>query len=160
MTWEYQGDYLQQFSKDYKGTIGDRFCRAIRAGCDDPEAVLKWVAKNLEGNDNPEWQQVKYTCDMVSIEAWEFAEHLLDREALPLEEKERLKKEKALDNHGIRNAMDKQAPSEAQLKYLKALGCKIEPKTKLEASDLIESHKQAKESRELPNSVDYDKIAF
>lgn len=160
MTWEYQGDYLTQFSKNYKGTIGDKFCRAIRDGCEDPEAILQWVAESLEGNDNPDWQRVKYTCDMVSVEAWEFAEHLLERESLPWEEKERLKKEKSLDTDGMRIAMAAQPPSSAQMKYLKVLGCKVEPKTKLEASDLIGSYKTAKDSRELPNSVDYDKIAF
>lgn len=144
MKWDFEGDYLEQFDVNYRGAIGDKFCRAVRDGNDDPKAVLDWINGNLAGNTNPVWQQVASTTNCHSEGAWEFAMHILYREALSYEE--RLVLKKARDhNHALfaaNYAMSQQPPTEKQLAYLKVLGCKRVPVNKLEASDLINELKR------------------
>jgi hypothetical protein len=142
--WEFEGDYLSQFDKNYHGTIGDKFCRAIRDGAEDPKAVLDWVSSNLVTNTNPVWQQVAKTTRDYSSEAWDFAQHLLEREALSWDAKQKLKGERALDSEFVKAKMARDKPSWAQLNYLEGLGCDVVPSTKLEASELIDKYVKAR----------------
>lgn len=153
MKWECDNDYLDQFSPAYKGTIGDRFCRAVRAGCDDPQAVLEWLENDLRHNDSPEWQKVFKTCEAKHLNAWEFAEHILERESLSFEDKLALKKGGMPDY--AKSAMANDAPTAKQLKYLQGLGCKIVPANKLEASELINSFVNSREPKK-----DYKETPF
>jgi hypothetical protein len=140
MQWDFNGDYLQQFPKNFTGTIGDRFCRAVRDGCDNPESVLKWIVRDLRHNDNPVWQAVCASCKKVDVGAWDFAQHILDRESLSQEEKQELKAASKA-SFGWKT----EPPTEKQLSYLQALKCPVVPKTKSEASDLIGQFKASRE---------------
>lgn len=144
MKWDFEGGYLAQFDRNYYGTIGDRFCRAVRAGHEDVQSILDWVANNLIGNNNPVWRQVKLTCE--NGDAWDFAQHMLDRESLPYEEKQKLKETKRKVN--VNYAMEQQPATEKQLAYLKSLGYRgTTDLSKLDARDLITGFLT---SRELP----------
>ena len=153
MKWNYDGEYLNQFDPNYRGAVGDKFCRAVRAGCDDPEAVLEWIATNLRGHENPVWQKVRQTCKNVDVEAWDFAQHILDRESLSPEDKEDLKRTAIK----VDPVWMKDGPTEKQLVYLKGLGCQTIPTTKGEAGDLIE---QFRASKEIQSKIDYKKLPF
>lgn len=150
MKWDYEGEYLKQFPNNFKGTIGDRFCRAVRHGCEDARSVLEWVGNDLAGNTNPVWQAVADSCGQT--EAWEFAQHILDRESLSREEKQALKK--ASKSTTI---WHDGPPSEKQLRYLQVLGCPIVPESKKEASDLIGHILTSKKEG---NVVDYENLPF
>jgi len=94
MKWDFEGDYLLQFHPHYRGTIGDRFCRAVRAGCEDVDSVMEWVYQATRDHENEEWRKVAKTCD--TGEAYDFAMHILERESLPWEAKCRLKEQREL----------------------------------------------------------------
>jgi len=155
MQWDAPNDYVMQFNPNFRGIIGHLFCDAVRQGCDDVQAVLDWVEQDCMHRENPVYREVVNT--LYDGEAWDFAQHMLDRESLSPEEKIRLKKESTANNDFARNAMQHATPTSKQLAYLKSLGCTTIPKSKLEASDLIEKYVN---SREIPKVVGYDKISF
>jgi len=148
MKWDFEGDYLKQFSKDYRGTIGDRFCQAVRNGNEDAEAILNAVRTDVAGRSGQVWLDVENS--LSTGDAWDFAQHILDRESLPYEEKIRLKNESKADytSEYVQSKMASEPPTFKQLNYLEGLRCHIVPKTKLEASVLIDE--LTKNSRELP----------
>ncbi len=98
-TWDCQNGYMDQFSRDYRGTFGDRFCRAVRDGCEDVPSMLEYVrreASRLGG----EWLTLART--LATTEAWDFAQHILDRESLPWEEKLALKAARSVEKTASR----------------------------------------------------------
>lgn len=138
--WNFSGNFLAEFDTNYAGAIGNIFCQAVRAGAEDADEVLDYVAKH-SANRTAQSVYRLLNNSLESIEAREFAEHILWRENLPREVSEKLKNEAKREN--LNNLMNVQPPTEKQLSYLKALGCKIEPGSKLEASNLISMLKSA-----------------
>lgn len=138
MKWDYEGDYLEQFDRNYRGAIGNVFCLGVRL---EPENPLKYVHDYCVDHDHmPIYQQVMDT--LTTDGAKDFLAFVERREALPPDVKYQLKiegKEK-----GLRTRMAGDAPSEKQLGYLRSLGCRTVPATKLEASDLITQYKASR----------------
>jgi hypothetical protein len=142
-TWDYQGEWLNQFPQNTRSTIMNLFCYAVRDGHDRALLVIQHVEYQLLRRKGPrndscltnEWID-KVIAALVQDEAKEVAEHVLWRERLPDETKKRLKASKGVSFMFAK--MEQEEPSEPQLKYLVALGCSDKPKTKKEASDLIE----------------------
>lgn len=156
--WYYSGAYLEQFPESYRGTISDRFCRAIRAGCEDVDAMLEWIADDLAGNDGTVWQDVARTVIAGEANVWDFATHMLWRENLPSSEKIRLKN--AARGDGSRKHMAHLDPTPKQLEYLRALHCPITPTSRLDASELIERFKASKSCVPPPTDIDYNDLPF
>lgn len=142
MKWDYEGSFLQNFDANYTGAIGNIFCQAVRSGAEDVQEVLEYVRRDARhklrsdyGSDsrNQNYQMLLHCLE--DAEAYEFAEHILWRENLPADESRRLKEESRRE--GLNNFMSHQEPTEKQLSYLHSLGCREMPKSKLEASNLI-----------------------
>lgn len=162
MTWEYEGEFLNQFPKDYRGAIGHMFCQRIREGARTPQEVIRNL-RMLFQDGHTHWGRLSPAAlalirsnALRTAMAEEFAAFLIERESLPHEERQKLKRDFQIRNGAdfARQAMAEQPPTEKQLKYLKALGCKETPRSKLEASDLITRYKNgdAQESRTEANS--------
>lgn len=154
MQWDAPNNYVMQFNPNFRGIIGHLFCNAVRHGCDDVQSILDWVEQDCMTRENPVYRDVINT--LYDGEAWDFAQHMLDRESLPREEQIRLKNESKASNQFVKARMADDVPTDKQLAYLKVLGCKTVPTSKLEASDLIS---QFKASKELPR-IDTDNIPF
>lgn len=142
MNWNYQGDFLKAWPARNRSLITNQFCEAIRTfNITDVDKLLHCVEidamKRLTDNQQQEAEQ-RLLEKLSTAEAREFAEHVLKRENLPYEERNRLKAESSRDYQ--RAYMAAQPATAKQLAYLKSLGCQTLPKDKLEASELIERH--------------------
>lgn len=138
--WNYDGIFLTEFDSNYSGAIGNMFCQAVRRGAEDVEQVLDYVERDCRNRlDMPVYRMLRNSLE--SVEAQEFANHILWRESLPRDVAEQLKEEARREN--LNNLMHVQPPTEKQLAFLKSLGCKTTPKSKLEASNLISQFKSA-----------------
>lgn len=138
--WEYDGPFLNWYPKNAQGTVANWFCYAVRDGVKTIHGVLQMVeyhARRKSATDAmTEEVLAQLIDDLGSQEAEDFAAFILWRESLPAEEKARLKAESETQH---RNAyMAQERATVKQLSYLKALGCKVIPASKLEASQLIE----------------------
>lgn len=137
---------LDQFPQERRSVIASRFFTAARecegAGTVDAVlrkvkagAILRMVVAKCE-----QWTEERNLLSALETKvAREYAREVLAREALPPEEKQRLKAER--QEHFRRDYLRAQTPTEKQLSYLKSLGCKTVPADRLEASQLIEQHK-------------------
>lgn len=147
MQWDAPNDYVMQFTPNFRGIIGHLFCQAAREGCEDVQSILDWVEADCMRREAPVYRDVVNT--LHTGEAWDFAQHMLDREALPRDEQIKLKNASKANSDFVKTKMANDEPTEKQLKYLKGLGCKDVPTSKLEASELIN---QFLASREQPAS--------
>lgn len=143
-TWDYQGEWLNQFPQNTRSTIMNLFCYAVRDGCETDMEVLQRVeyqALRRRGRNNSSYLTDEWIGRLVEAllqeEAGDLANHILWRERLPQADRERLKAE-AGKSH-IAAYMSQQPPTEKQLKYLRSLGCKETPKSKQEASEWIDA---------------------
>lgn len=138
MNWEYEGKFLENFDKRWRGTIGDQICRIIRTGETDTDYILKALREkcdaNVEQGYNTEFYQ-QLCIESYSFEARCFVEFLLWRENLSWDEKQRLKAE--WQEREKTNRLKQIPPTEKQLNYLKKLGVSETPKTMHEASEMI-----------------------
>lgn len=146
MQWECENGYLMQFNPNFRGIIGHLFCTAVRDGCEDVQAILDDVEADCMRREPPVYRDVVNS--LHTGEAWDFAQHILDRESLPREEQIRLKNEAKGNNEYAKLAMAHSEPTEKQLLYLKGLGCERIPKTRLQASEWIEMWKSGREQPE------------
>lgn len=157
MKWNYDGDFLRQFPSTHTGAVANVFCECFRDGNRDVVSLLvavkRWaVAHDAEGGRfTKEYQASESYANgakayrrLVSAveteEAERFAAFIIWRESLSREEKRRLKEEAEAENREtyIRVAMSEKPPTEKQLAYLKRLNVSTVPRTRLEASELIE----------------------
>ncbi|MFN2510923.1 MAG: hypothetical protein ABR568_05695 [Pyrinomonadaceae bacterium] len=137
---------LDRFPQERRSVIANRFFTATRecegaATVDDvlrqvkAAAILRMVIAKRE-----EWSEERNLLSALETNAArEYAQEVLAREALPPEEKRRLKAER--QEHFRREHMRALTPTEKQLSYLKSRGCKTVPANRFEASQLIEQHK-------------------
>lgn len=146
MKYDYDGPFLELWPTERRSVIVNQFCFAVRNGAKDVDAILKWVgidaqkrfAEDGNGTDRGEAQGLLLLA-IDTDEARKFAEFIQWRESLPYSEKQKLKAESGQD---YRLAwMQKNPPTEKQLKYLEALACHVIPANRLEASELIEKYK-------------------
>lgn len=143
-SWDYQGQFLNQFPANYRGAVGNEFCKVIRDGAETPREVIDAVCQKQTRYGAPsELGGLILARGVLASEgAYELAEFLLEREALPAEEKYRLKeaaqKANALTYGKAKMASEK--PTSRQLCYLESLRCPEVPTTKLRASELIDKY--------------------
>jgi hypothetical protein len=151
--WDYDGEFLTWFPKAAQSTIANWFCYAVRDGAANVNQVLQQVEYKAMRRLNHPTEAI--TSDVLGDliknigcpEAEDFAAFIMEREALSPEEKEQLK---ASNDTGYRNAyMANEEPTAKQLSYLKSLGCKNAPASKLEASRMIDSLVKAKSNGNL-----------
>lgn len=142
--WDYQGNWLNQFPQNTRGTIMNLFCYAVRDNCETESEVLQRVeyqalrhrGRNSYSHLTDEWLN-KLIDALLQEEAGDLAAHILWRERLPQADRERLKSQASKPH--IASYMSQQAPTEKQLKYLRSLGCKETPTSKQEASEWIDA---------------------
>lgn len=136
--WDYEGKFLERFEARWRGTIGDQVCRIIRDGRETVNEVVSAMQRKCEANFEERsgdfYKQLHTAID--TFDGRDFVHFLLRREALPYEEKMRLKEEAR--QKSAKAFMSHQPPTERQMTYLKSLGCNVLPKSKLEASELID----------------------
>lgn len=145
-TWEYQGSYLEQFPVKTHCTLVNLFCFAIREGRTNIDEILAEVRRQVKRREDPQWGShisrvaAEILESLGTDEAYWFADHILWRESLSPEARERLQK-RASGEYALK-AMDQKKPSEKQLAFLRARGCKEIPKTMADASLLIGEYKR------------------
>lgn len=157
MQWNYDGDFLKQFPQTHTGAVANAFCERFREGNRDVKSLLaavrRWaVGQGSEfGRFTEEYlatqgyangtRAYRLLASVVDTEeAEKFAAFIIWRESLPWSEKQRLKQESRAEGREtfVRQAMADKEPTEKQLRYLKSLGVSTVPRTRLEASELIE----------------------
>jgi hypothetical protein len=150
-TFEYPGPYLDQFPNQNRAMITNDFCHAVRGGAADVEKILVCVAVKTKARLDSMWDH----CDrekekmlaqlldsLTTEEAHRFAEHILRRERMPYEERSRMKHErgeKFRDEY-----MQTLQPTAKQLAFLRSLGVRSHPETRLQASQMIDAALKAK----------------
>lgn len=155
--WDYPGTFLAAFPKNAQSTIANLFCNAVRKGAHAVGTIIadvEWdlIQRQEEGCTNCLAPIIVRLHDAVidpAGDARNFAAFILWRESLSPENKAKLKSQKgrefitsAQGKEFLAAKMATEPPTDAQLKYLVALGCPTVPKTKLEASQLIEQYKK------------------
>ncbi|MCW5967587.1 MAG: hypothetical protein KIT57_03675 [Blastocatellales bacterium] len=142
-SFAFQGSFLEQFPSPRRSLVANQFCAAVRAGADSVAAVLAWVAQDARRRIADRFLekearsfQVQLLAALETDEAAEFARFIIERERLTAEEKERLRAADRLQY--VRATMATYPPSEAQLDLIAKLGSRELPRTRLDASDLIE----------------------
>jgi hypothetical protein len=136
---------LDQFPQERRSVIANQFFTAVREGSITVDEVLRSVKgdaiRRMMFPENRErWNTQRQLVALLGTEAArEYVRQVLEREALPPEEKLRLKAER--QERFRRDYLRAQTPTEKQLSYLKSLGCKTVPTDRQHASELIEAHK-------------------
>jgi len=146
-TWEYQGTFFDGLAPTSRNMVTQLFLKAIRSGIKDARDVVEQVGADcIDAMANgEEWDS--FPADEICILlrkvesiddpiANELATFLIERDALPSDQKARLKAAYSFSAAG--SVMAKSEPTEKQLSYLKSLGCKDTPSSKLEASQWID----------------------
>lgn len=146
--WDYEGEFLNQFLPNMRGTVANWFCYAVRGAkgflkADTPEGICvsvhREIERKLRWNDiYSEDQEATYLKGINAVqtnEAVRFAAFILERENLSPEERNKLRD--GLGAEHAKERMSQEPPTQKQLDYLQALKCSIVPVSKLEASDLI-----------------------
>lgn len=139
--WNDNCELLENFEQPRRSLIGNMFCYAVRNGADTPEKVVNEVLFDaISRVDRPEHEATESLDLLIKLieqdgEGLEFAEHILWRESLSYEEKDKLKKEAG--SQFSAQAMEGKAPTEKQIALLKKKGVTDIPTDRLEASKLI-----------------------
>jgi len=151
-SFEYTGTYLNQFPHDRRAPITNDFCYAARGGADTVENVLIAVAVKTRSrldeldeqgcDEKKEALLYKLLDSLKTEEAARFAAHILRREAMAPEERERLKAERNAKFR--RDHLMSLPPTSKQVGYLKVLGVTEVPNSRFEATRMIEAALAAK----------------
>lgn len=152
MKYDYQGPFLELWPAARRSLIVNQFCYAVRGGAKDVDAILEAVgadaqkrfAEHGDADERGESQRILLLA-IETDEARSFATFILWRESLPYAAKQKLKEETGEDYK--RAWMARNPPTEKQLKYLEALACHVIPANRLEASQLIDRHKNGNVQR-------------
>lgn len=139
--WNDHSEILENFETARRSLIGNMFCTAVRNGADTPAKVVNEVLFDaIQRVDRPAHEATESLDLLIKLiekdgEGLEFAEHILWRESLTFEEKDKLKKEAG--SQFSQQAMQGKAPTEKQIALLKKKGVKDIPTDRLTASQLI-----------------------
>lgn len=150
MKWDYEGPFLKTFPAGRRARIANQFCAAVRQGCGTVDEVLCYVRAEANHSVSHGWDDEAGSQTLLlqltaTEDARGYAQHIIDRESLSQEEKDRLKGETGSD---FRRLYMSEAPAtERQLVYLRFLGCDEIPTSMLEASNLIEQYKDGSVQR-------------
>lgn len=121
------------FPAQRRSAIANRFCYAVRAGCDNPFTIVtQALCESRRHRDNETVAIIRANLDA----AYEFAAYILERERLPRERRKQIKEQSAALYR--EEYLKRQGATERQIDYLRALGCKEEVRSKWEAMQLIE----------------------
>ena len=146
--------FMLYFHPHERGCIGELFHRAVRGGAADPVAVLRQVRRTMKdmlaspvtlGVQRDRLKRLGAALEADSDAAAVFAEHAIRWNRMPEAERRRLKSER-----GAQARVDHMAElsaTEKQIEYLSALGCSGIPKSRLEASRLIDLHRRQREAQ-------------
>ncbi len=142
--------FLERFEQPVKSTIANLFLRPVRAGTAHyPRAVLAEVLRELQARRARAaaggWRETLELTEMIYAtiaahekEAIAFGAWALEWEALPPEERERRKRDRG---EQYRTAhMDRQAPTDKQVEYLRRMGYDGPIDSKAFASSLIDCY--------------------
>lgn len=151
-TWNYTGPFLEPFCQNGRNLIAQMFCNAYRTGgCRSVKEMVGWVADdtvrrrdNLRRRGGEQGYQESTLRTLWEVidgeEVCDYAAFILWRESLPMDQRDKLKREMGTDFAYAK--METKEPSEKQLKYLRGLRCPITPQTMAEASRLIEEYRR------------------
>jgi hypothetical protein len=144
-------EFLNLFAVNRRSLIANTFCKAVRAGATDPAQIISSVKaearKRLPAprqagiagqhtHEDPRFVSLLFYLTVEPALALSYAVYILKREAAPAPEKEKFKT--ARSYYYRSEYLLNQPPTEKQLKFLLALGCKEEVTSKWEASQLID----------------------
>lgn len=139
--------FLARFAQPRRSLIANIFCAAVRSGCRDAGRILAWVRSDALRRLASRHLDVDVRASLHELlsalntpEAAQFAAFILHRESLPADERQRLKNEQAEEYQ--REWMRSQSPTEKQISFLNALGCRATPSNRAEASAWIDLYKQ------------------
>ncbi len=144
---------LDLLPQNFRGTIGDLFYRAVRAGKSDPDDIIAEVGKAVQRWQRKSVSPARYQDHDLILEilalniklAREFVAQVIYNEAQPAGE--RATRKRALADEYTAAAMRGKEPSGKQLDYLRGLGYRgPSPKNMAEACQLIGRLKAAKEA--------------
>lgn len=146
MKYDYEGSFLESWPMARRGAIGNYFYQAARNGAETIDAMIEAVGAEAQwlfgqhGDAGESGQALRILLTVIDeLETRKFAEHVLWRESLSYEERQRLKNESGAN---YRTAwMAQKPPTPKQLKYLEALACHVIPSNMAEASQLIDKYK-------------------
>ncbi len=144
---------LDYFPRHQRSTVANIFLGAVRAGATTVPDVLQRVERAFLGRldagqryrDVLAQQQARAALDILAAHphrAADLAAWCLEWEALPREERERLKAQRG-DEHR-RQWLEEQPATPKQRDYLRALGYTGEIRSKAHASQLIDELKRAR----------------
>lgn len=133
--------FLEYFPNNKRATVANEFLKPIRK--DAPIDAIQ-IVRAVENNCNPAGKRYdtgkNYICEAIRqffSEALEYAKYCFDWEQLSYEEKDKIKRERG--KTAILEHMEKEAPTEKQIKYLRSLGyVGAGPQSKGEACKLID----------------------
>jgi hypothetical protein len=143
--------FLDQFPLEIRGEIGNKFFGARRSVvAPDGTPTVDLLLSELKADvllqmmfeRGEKWNVYRRLIKSLDTEeARIYAQEVIDREAMPAEEKRRIKAER--QEHYRREYLKAQPPTERQLRYLKSLGSSVAPANRLEASAMIDGHMRA-----------------
>ena len=144
---EQPNTFLEQFPILQRGVVKNSFHHAVRAGERTPEGIVRWVERWFLGKlergarfrDGVAQEKARAILDALAAypeEALALAEEVLDYEALPEEERQRLKAARS-EEHRLA-WMEQQEPTPKQVAYCRALGYRGVIESRRHASQIID----------------------
>ena len=133
--------WLERVPASRRGPIANWFHYAVRSGARTPVQVLAAVcqtcARRRAGSDHPDATLTLAALHVDQAGALAYARWVIDYEALPYGERQRVKAERTFA--ALKDAMQGKEATEAQLRYLQDLGYRgAPPADRAHASVLIE----------------------
>jgi hypothetical protein len=111
-------------------------------GSREPTAVMEGVKERLRSRERENWTvEMLRRFDQYPEEALALVAHNVERQSLPRDERQRLRK--ASGAFYKRQSMETKSPTEAQIRYLRDLGYEGSIDSRLHASDLIDQIRKA-----------------
>ena len=140
-------DFLDHFPLLQRGVIKNSFHHAIRVGERTPDGVVRWVERwflarldrGARFRDGVAQEKARAILDALAShpeEALALAEEVLAYEALPEEERRRLKEARG-EEHRLA-WMEQQEPTSKQVAYCRALGYRGVIESRRHASEIID----------------------
>jgi hypothetical protein len=141
MSEEHRKAFMEKFPEDKRNIVTQIFCTGVRIGNKNISDLLLYAnneaaVRSLDYARDANQEAMKLLLELIHTEeVRNFANFILWREALPQEERIKLKAKQSATY--VNAKMEGEPPTDKQLKYLVSLGCKEVPTNKLRASQLI-----------------------
>lgn len=152
-SYQYDGEYLQQFNESDRSLVANQFCysfREWREGAPAPEELLRATCARVlrayrEGDPRADLLEAVYH-SLSSDEALKFAAFIVWRESLSPGERARLKRESG--EAYKQKYLEAQQPTPRQLSFLRSLGSEVTPENRAAASKMIDALIKAKSANQ------------